>query len=84
MVLGMAVFAAAGVSLVGPYGLLGVAGASIAGQFAYWAWMVMAFRRASDGLRLWPGRADFADLLRILRETMRSMWGRLFPRAAVR
>jgi O-antigen/teichoic acid export membrane protein len=82
MVLGMAVFAAVGVLLAGRHGLLGVTAASIAGQFAYWTWMVMAFRRASNGLRLVPGRADFADLARILRETKRSLLNRLAPRAA--
>jgi O-antigen/teichoic acid export membrane protein len=82
MVLGMAVFATAGVLLAREHGLLGVAGASIAGQFAYWTWMVMTFRRASDGLRLVPDRADVADLVRILRETRRSMMGRLALRTA--
>lgn len=82
MVLGMSVFAAAGGVLAGRFGLLGVAGASIAGQLTYWGWMVVAFRRASGGLRLVPGRADFADLARIVRETKRSLLNRFAPRPA--
>lgn len=82
MILGMATFAAAGVSLAGPFGLLGVAVASIAGQLAYWTWMIVAFRRAGNGLRLVPDRADLSDLGRLLRETRLALINRLAPRPA--
>ncbi len=82
MLVGSAVFAAVGYALTGPFGLLGVAGASIAGQLAYSIWMITAFRKASGGLRLVPGRADFAELGLRFRETKQFLVRRFAARAA--
>jgi len=81
MLVGMTVFAGVGCTLARPFGLLGVAMASISGQVAYCVWMIVAFRRAGKGLRLVPSRSDFAELTRIFRDTMLSVTNRLGARS---
>ncbi len=82
MVCGMGVFAVAGWALSMTMELLGVAIAAIAGQLAYCVWMIVAFRRASGNQRLLPGPTDFADLRRLIRETLAAIRQRLFARTA--
>ena len=82
MVCGMTVFAAVGSFIAKPLGLLGVAGASIAGQFAFWLWMVVSFRRIGGDVRLFPNRHDVAQLVRIASETKEALFSRLRARPA--
>jgi O-antigen/teichoic acid export membrane protein len=83
LIAGVAAFAALGWFLAKPYGLVGVAAASIGGQLIYWLWMMMAFRRIGDGIRLLPVLEDISELIRLFKEMKRGLMNRAIGKSAV-
>jgi O-antigen/teichoic acid export membrane protein len=70
---GVAAFGMLGYFLASPFGLVGVAFASIAGQFVYAIWMMLAFSRFSNEIRLIPILEDISDLANVLKTTKRGV-----------
>jgi O-antigen/teichoic acid export membrane protein len=73
----ISVFTVSGVALAGPFGLHGVAAASIVAQIAYCTWMVWKFRSAGAPVPLIPCARDFRELGRISCEVYNRVWQRL-------
>lgn len=82
LIAGVAAFAALGWILANPYGLVGVAAASIGGQLVYWLWMMMAFRRIGNGIRLLPVLEDISELIRLFGEMKRGLMNRALGKPA--
>lgn len=82
MLVAMACFALAGLLLARPFGLAGVACASIIGQAAYCGWMILRFRRAAHEARLVPSWSDVRELRRIASDSWTSVRTRLAPNPA--
>lgn len=82
LLVGIAAFAALGWFLAKPFGLLGVAFASIGGQFVYWLWMMIVFRRIGTGIRLLPMFEDISELIRLFNEMKRGLMNRAIEKPA--
>lgn len=82
LLVGVVAFAVLGWFFAKPFGLLGVAAASIGGQFVYWLWLTLSFRRIGEGIRLLPMFGDLIELSRLFKEIKRGLMNRGIGKSA--
>jgi O-antigen/teichoic acid export membrane protein len=80
VLIGMSVFMCTGYFLALRHGILGVAFSSIFGNISFYSFMLWMLKRTAPSARLWPIRADFAEIYSVIEQGWASVRLRLVRR----